>query len=240
MEVFGWLVAGALALVVAFLTFRSKPNPYPEAVARLASELDRSGTVQEAQPGDPPEVSRLRAAIPTGRRVDSGPAGSGDAEVDPEDPQEKALHGLFRYLDSAVLRPLEEALSRDLSSLEVRNAVDALQDLGFYAEGVATGPRRRENLQSVLQSVTREFALDTGTPVKFSGPDTPIPVSLAAEPFKDALFLLLANAERFGGGGTIEVVVEQGGEEVEVQIRDRGPGFTEEALKRAFEPFWTS
>ena len=56
----------------------------------------------------------------------------------------------------------------------------------------------------------------------------------------DALYLVLHNAARFGGGTTVDVtVVKEGGRAV-VKVRDRGKGFTEEAFKRAFDPFYSS
>jgi len=61
-----------------------------------------------------------------------------------------------------------------------------------------------------IQGVTREYTLETGTPVKFSGPDRPVYARLATERFRDALFLLLGNAGHCGGGQTIEVAVEDG------------------------------
>src|SRR5690606_36096400 len=64
---------------------------------------------------------------------------------------------------------------------------------------------------------------------------------IAPEPFKDAVYFVLVNAGRFGGGRTVDVdVAEIGQDQAEVRIRDSGPGFTSEALLRAFQPFWTS
>jgi hypothetical protein len=70
--------------------------------------------------------------------------------------------------------------------------------------------QQRENLMPAIQGVTREYTLETGTPVKFSGPDRPVYARLATERFRDALFLLLGNAGHCGGGQTIEVAVEDG------------------------------
>ena len=156
-----------------------------------------------------------------------------------------ALRAMARYLRTSVLSPLEKGIRDGDLRGRAQDAADALRDLCFHAEVAPEGARQRENLIAAIQGVTREYTLETGTPVKFSGPDRPVYAHLATERFKDALFLLLANAGHFGGGQTIEVSVEDGGDGkdpngVRVRVGDRGPGFSGEALSHAFEPFWTS
>ena len=56
----------------------------------------------------------------------------------------------------------------------------------------------------------------------------------------DAFYLLLNNAGRFGGGKTVDVVVSEEKGKARVSIRDQGDGFTEEALKRAHDLFYTT
>ncbi len=163
-----------------------------------------------------------------------------DATSQREESADQALRGMARYLKAAVLEPLEKGLETGELRRPVEDAVDALKDLAFHASSVPEGTPSRENLVSVIQAVTREFTLETGTPVKFRGPDTPVPVVVAAERFKDGLYLLLANAGHFGGGQTVEVSVEAEGDPIRVRIGDRGSGFSEEAIRKAFEPFWTT
>lgn len=178
--------------------------------------------------GLPPEPVDERASTTTGKDR----AG--------EDPDDLVLHGMARYLGTAVLSPLEDSLRKGDTRGAVEDAVDALRDLAFHAQVETESAADRENLISVIQEVTREYTLETGTAIKFIGPNRPVDVVLAAEPFKDALFLLLANAGHFGGGQTVEVTVEEKGNQAEIRIRDQGPGFSEEALLKAFEPFWTT
>jgi signal transduction histidine kinase len=55
------------------------------------------------------------------------------------------------------------------------------------------------------------------------------------------LFLLLENALQAGGDGPVEVTVGAAGAgRVALEVLDRGPGFSEEAARRAFEPFFSS
>ena len=56
----------------------------------------------------------------------------------------------------------------------------------------------------------------------------------------DALYLVLHNAGRFGGGGTVDVTVVGENGRALVRVRDRGEGFSEEASKRAFDPFYST
>jgi signal transduction histidine kinase len=161
----------------------------------------------------------------------SEPAATSETEV---------LGELARYLESAVTAPLEQALRGGEVDAAAEDAVDALRDLIAFGRPRSSGPRSRENLLSLLQDVTREYTLETGVPVKLSAPEAPVTVMVETEPFKDALYLLLSNAGRFGAGRTVEVVVEAEGLEAEVGVRDQGPGFTSEALYAAFKPFWSS
>ncbi len=178
--------------------------------------------------GRPPEPVDQRASMTT----EKDRAG--------EDPDDLVLHGMARYLGTAVLSPLEDSLRKGDTRGAVEDAVDALRDLAFHAQVETESAADRENLISVIQGVTGEYSLETGTAIKFIGPNRPVHVVLAAERFKDALFLILANAGHFGGGQTVEVTVEEKENQPEIRIRDQGPGFSEEALLKAFEPFWTT
>lgn len=166
--------------------------------------------------------------------------GTSDAEDRPTVTGDEVLSELARYLESAVTGPLEEGLRAGEVEAAVEDAIDALSDLIDFGRARVSGSRTQEDLLSVLQDVTREYSLETGTPVKLSAPDAPVIVVVEAEPFKDAIYLLLSNAGRFGRGQTVEVLVESRDGAAQVAVRDRGPGFSGEALYRAFRPFWSS
>jgi signal transduction histidine kinase len=68
----------------------------------------------------------------------------------------------------------------------------------------------------------------------------PVRAEVNAPSFMDALYLLLHNAGRFGGGAPVEVTVLEEDGRALVRIRDQGPGFTEEAFQRAFDPFYST
>lgn len=221
-----WVLAALFAALAGYLALRKAENPYPEALDRLNKEVESGDEIGGSSAEDPPEVTALRLALAQGwmpRRTDT------------VDPSRSAVRGLVRYLLSAVLPPLRKS-GRE----ELEDALNALEDLVFYAHDHDGEEFRTENLASVIQGVTREYALETGISVRYRGPAGALPVSVRPEAFKDALFLLLANAGRFGGGETVDVIAETEDDRVRIKVRDRGPGFTRQALDEAFEPFWTS
>jgi signal transduction histidine kinase len=57
---------------------------------------------------------------------------------------------------------------------------------------------------------------------------------------EQALDALLDNARKFAGGAPVEVTVADADGEVELCVRDRGPGLTEQELTAASERFWRS
>jgi len=252
MEMIAWILVVVFAGLAAFLAFRDRSRPYPDAVKRLAAEVQRGargGELGRAAPGDPVEVASLRSALEGALRtpgVGGAPAapparGATTAEVvGSGDAGDVALRGLFRYLDEAVLAPLERATATGAAGEALEDAVNALRDLEFYALTDREESPRSENLSWVTQAVIREYTDQSGVPVAFDAPRGTIAVRVHPEAFKDALYLLLVNAGHFGGDDGVEIEVEDGGEEAVLRIRDRGPGFSEEALERGFEPFFTT
>ena len=60
------------------------------------------------------------------------------------------------------------------------------------------------------------------------------------EALLDALYLILHNAAVFGDGKGIVSTVSSDGEWGRVLIQDEGPGFSAEALSKAYDPFYTT
>ncbi len=199
----------------------------------LADELGR-GAVRTPGPEDSPGASEVRRALA------SGWAALGD-EVNASSPD-----ALFRrvsaYLQGAVVAPLSRGLDLGGPALRsaAREALDALDDLAFHADARPTADRALDNLTRVVQEVIREYASEFETPVRLRAPDAPVRAALDVEAFKDALYMVLVNAGRFGGGEPVEVALETEGREIRLSVRDRGPGFSPEALERALEPFFST
>jgi signal transduction histidine kinase len=230
MQIVPWILAAFFAALALYFALRPGAHPYAEAVKRISDEAEGGRDLGEAPAGDPPEVAQLRLVLSGGWR----PIRNG------EDPGDLALLGLFRYLEGAALTPIEEALRSGELLGGAEDTANALRDLAFYAKGTRVEEATTENLSAIVQGVTREYTRDTGIAIRFDGPSTPVPVRIAPESFKDALYLLLANADRFGDGKSIDIAVELEGDRVRLKVMDRGAGFTQESLARAFDPFWTS
>jgi signal transduction histidine kinase len=219
----GWIMGGRRAASV----FRTQ-------LGRLQQELD-GGILLAPGPNDLPEVGALRRALGAAwaHRPEGGEPGSAEA----------ALRRVGAYLRRTVANPLSRGLAGDEEELRrrTRTALDAVDDLVFHSEVIPVTDRAHENVTECVQQVMREFAQEFETPVRLTAPPQPVEAPLDPEAFKDALYMLLVNAGRFGGGSqAVEVGIEPRGGDVVVVVRDRGVGFSADALARATEPFYST
>jgi signal transduction histidine kinase len=158
-----------------------------------------------------------------------------------EDTFKTALARISEYLRHSVAAPLQEGLERGGAELAERadEALGAVEDMEFFVE------ERDLDLETVdvraaLQEVAGEYMNEFDIVVKLRAPDAAVHARLAPEAFKDAIYLLLVNAGRFGRGNPVEVTLETRGGATAVRVRDHGSGFSEEALARGAEPFYTT
>jgi len=67
------------------------------------------------------------------------------------------------------------------------------------------------------------------------------PVACPADRLRQLLLNLFTNAQQaMPQGGDLRVDLSDDGEQATILISDSGPGFAEESLKRAFDPFYTT
>ncbi len=238
------LVLGVLGLVVgrsrgaAAARREGREEGYAEAKAeteariRAAAEAVSRGRIPTDAPQGSPE-SEL------GRALEAGWA---PREVERERALEEALARLTGFLDRAVRAPLSDTTDQT-SAEELRDriarALGSLEDLEFFLVEPALDGRSRD-LQSLVQQVTHEFAQDQGVMVRARLDDRPVRAVVNDQAFLDALYLVLHNAGRFGHASTVDVTVLAEGPRAVVRVRDRGPGFSEEAFRRAFDPFYST
>jgi signal transduction histidine kinase len=160
-----------------------------------------------------------------------------------EDEVRRALLRLALYLRRRVEAPLLSGLEAGGKILRegADEALGAVEDLEFFLEDPPIpGEPAPRNLAEVVQQVTRDFASQSNVLVKVRSPREPIRVRIEAEPFKDALFLILHNAGEFGGGEPVQVTLDVEGGKARVRVEDRGPGFTAEGLLKAMDPFYST
>lgn len=224
------------------------------AVAALGRNSLRSkerSTAREEMEGG---LRRVVDAVSDGRLPSDVPPGTPAAELvgalergwAPRDVERRAalvdaVGRVSLFLDRQVRAPLAGA-SPQADAAELRDRMDralgALDDVDFFL----TEPDRTTrgtDLVALSQQVSREFAADHDVTVRLQLGAASIRATVGPEPLMDALYLVLHNAVRFGGGATIDMTVVQDGGEPTIRIRDRGKGFSESAFKRAFDPFYS-
>jgi PAS domain S-box-containing protein len=72
--------------------------------------------------------------------------------------------------------------------------------------------------------------------------DEPVPIEASSSQLKQIFVNLISNAKHAlkDGGGTITVEVGRDGEFAWAEVRDTGPGLSEDVAARVFEPFYTT
>jgi signal transduction histidine kinase len=153
----------------------------------------------------------------------------------------------------AILRTeLELALAAGRSPEELRTALtsaaeetDRLTQLSEDLLTIAQTERgelplrlERLNLGEVLEGVRRRFARRAEEGGREIAVSAPASLAISADRLRldQAVGSMADNALRYGAG-TIELAVGTGERSVEIHVRDRGMGFPEEFLGRAFERF---
>ena len=154
----------------------------------------------------------------------------------------EAVGRVGSFLDKNVRGPLSECgpdAGQDELRERIAKALGALQDLDFVVSEAGEA-REGTDLTALAQRVSREFAADHAVSVRLRLAGPGIRAVVNASGLMDALYLVLHNAARFGGGSTVDLGVSSEDGRVKISVRDRGPGFSEEAFMRAFDPFYST
>jgi len=218
----GWLLA----------IRRPRPDPHAPGLRQIAADL-AAGRRPEASAEQTPEVGALSAALERGWV----PRNEERARS-----LQEALGRIAAFMQDQVREPLQSAVADGDSATLLEAAVRALgglDDLEFFLREPLT-PDEVHNLVPLVQQVAREFTLDWEIAVRTQMDPEPVRTHIHKGTFLDALYLLLHNAGQFGEGTTVDVSVLRDGDQAKVVIRDRGPGFTPEALERAHDLFYTT
>ena len=151
-----------------------------------------------------------------------------------------ALSRIGAYLRENVDGPLDAAFKDRSLSLRraAEGAVAASDDLHFFLEDPA-GEVGEDDLTRIVKEAVQAFESEWDLSVLFSSKGA-VPVRVNTEALLDALYLVLHNASVFGKGEGVVSTVSSDGEWGRVLIQDGGPGFTAEALSRAYDHFYTT
>jgi signal transduction histidine kinase len=222
------LIPSVLVSTILFwsLGVRSGRTRVHEAVRRVLASGDADAS------GGSPDEQRVRAGL----RGSWSTVREGE-----ETDMDAALQRVSSFLHESVARPLEEAMGGPSGSMRdgVEEALSAVRDLDFFLEEVPV-ELSSGDLVRATQNLTQEYSSDAQVSVQVGAPRKPIRVQMNEEGFKDALYLILHNAEFFGGGAPVLVNVQQDGSWGRVRVADRGPGFSAEGLTRAHDPFYST
>ena len=178
----------------------------------------------------------------TGRTIGGAPARSSASgkttEVDAA--FRLALSRIGAYLRDNVDGPLAAAFRDRSLSLRraAEDAVAAIDDLHFFLED-PPGEISEDDLTRIVKDAVQAYESEWDISVLFSSKGS-VPVRVNPEALLDALYLILHNAAVFGDGKGIVSTVSSDGEWGRVLIQDEGPGFSAEALSRAYDPFYTT
>jgi len=151
-----------------------------------------------------------------------------------------ALSRIGAYLRENVDGPLAAAFKDRSLSLRraAEEAVAAIDDLHFFLEDPA-GEISEDDLTRIAKEAVQAYESEWDISVLFSSKGS-VQVRVNAEALLDALYLVLHNAAVFGNGKGIVSTISSDGEWGHALIQDSGPGFSAEALSRAYDPFYTT
>ena len=150
------------------------------------------------------------------------------------------LSRIGAYLRENVDGPLAAAFKDRSLSLRraAEDAVGAIEDLHFFLEDPA-GQIGEDDLVRIVKEAVQAYESELDISVLFSAKGS-VQVRVNSEALSDALYLVLHNAAVFGLGKDVVATVTSNGEWGRVLIQDGGPGFSAEALSRAYDPFYTT
>ncbi|MDA0328219.1 MAG: HAMP domain-containing sensor histidine kinase [Gemmatimonadetes bacterium] len=204
-----------------------------EADGRFRSLIDavKRGRFPDILPGS--AEGELKAALEEGWAP---------REAEREAALHEAVGRVSTFLRTRVRGPLsglgDQASPADLKD-GIEHALGALEDLDFFISEMDE-TREGTDLAKLAQGVSREFAADQAVGVRLLLGGGMVRAVVNPTALMDALYLILHNAGRFGGGTTIDLTVEDSGGRAAIRVRDRGKGFSEEAFARAFDPFYST
>jgi len=211
-----------------------------EVLLRKVDEEGTPGPVGAASVSQAPEAPSVEAPSKRSSGEGDSAAGAGVDEGDREAFMRRGLERISSYLREGVEAPLRSRLEKENGELEVgvEDALVAVEDLYFYLRRVPED-RTREDLNELAREAADEYREEWDAEVDVHVPERPTRVEVNREAFLDALYLILHNAGSFGDG-EVEVVVRYQDGDCWLVVRDEGEGFTEEALERGFEPFYST
>ena len=245
-----WLILAAIAAVVLAVAV-ALGSGFARWIVRPLDRVDAAaeevagGNLQIRLPLDgPPELRRLAGSfnemvVKLGGLLRSQEQFVADASHQLRTP----LTALRLRLEN--LARTEERERRD----EIEPALDEVERLGALVDGLltlaradraASSPVRLDVAAAIDERVEAWAALADEQGVKLTAEMDGRPLArVTPGRIEQVLDNLLANAlEVAPAGSAVEIAAKRPGGWVEISVRDRGPGMTDEQIRRAFDRFW--
>ncbi len=146
-------------------------------------------------------------------------------------------HDLRTPLSSLRIRleTMEPEAERLKAVRTIEEATELLEDiLELSRQGKSREPERTMDVSVLVEDMVEDYA-ETGAPVTLVSTQRSVTVCRPVL-MRRALRNLIDNAAKYGGAA--RVTVEHGAGQVSMHIDDDGPGMTDEALKKATDPFY--
>ncbi len=159
---------------------------------------------------------------------------------------DNAIMDLQQHGAASIPAALERLESIATSAIRARGVVDHLRLFGREDEAPAvTEPVEMAEVVRGALLLAEAAIRSAGIALSVSLPDPPARVMGKLIPLEQVLLNLLLNARdavqaREGPGGVIRIAVTREAGEVALSVADNGGGFSDAALGRALEPFFTT
>lgn len=146
------------------------------------------------------------------------------------------------YLSSMAARSPCEAdpaqLAKMLSqSRRMKTLIDDLITLARL-EHVAPLEESSFDVNDVVLELPQAFSPEDQQRLHLVLSATPLTIHAADAEFREALVALTDNAVKYGGDGPVTISVGRAGDQCEILVRDRGPGFSGQDFESAFDRFY--
>ena len=221
----------------------------------LGRSLGRSAGLSEGNSEAALRIQAIAESVGTGRELEHIAPGSPEAELQsalkrgwPTGESEsntalnEAVERISVFLDAHVRKPLVEVrdgVDANESRERISRILGTLADIDFFLEEPPI-EIAGQSLASLVQHVAQEFSGDQDVGLRLQLDSEPVRAVVSGPVVMDVMYLILHNAVQFGGGIPIDISVRVASGRSVVRVRDYGPGFSNDALQRAFDPFYST
>ncbi|MBB3931501.1 signal transduction histidine kinase [Kaistia hirudinis] len=223
-------LVGFAVAILAGLAILRETRP----ITRLAAAVERFGQGMQAEAlpetGSPETRSLVRAFNAMQSRIAGLVQGRTFVVA-------AIAHDLRTHLTRLRLRVamLPDDAMRDRAERDVEDMQALVEEALAYAKSTRSAAARAPvDLVALVDDIARS-RIEAGAPVVFTPPAEPIQVLASRLALGRALGNLIDNAVAYGGSA--ELSIEAGRDEIGIFVEDRGPGIPEADRERILEPF---